>query len=215
MNNLSEKGKARLGIAILLISVVVFGFIITPAGIMISNAGAEMVDIRSVGGNSAAEAYYQLHGEIYASMGRIIACISLVICFAGIVYSVLLLKASKDTLKAMGNEIKTATDDMKERTVRAAHEFSKDKTNTTTVSGQAAAVVPASAAVKAERVCPNCKQPISAENAFCTKCGFKLNNSVEKIVCPCCGSAITNDTVFCTQCGHKISEVQADEGEQK
>lgn len=215
MNNLSEKGKARLGIAILLISVIVFGFIITPAGIMISNAGAEMADIRSVGGNSVAEAYYQLHGEIYASMGRIIACIGLVICFAGITYSILLLKASKDTLKAMGNEIKMATDDMKERTVRAAHELSKDKSHTAATSNSLSVGVQTSSIEKAEKLCPNCKQPISAESAFCTKCGFKMDAEVEKNVCPSCGTAITSDTVFCTQCGHKISEIQANEGEQK
>ena len=174
MNSLSEKGKARLGIAILLISVIVFGFIITPAGFMIAAAGSEMAYIRSVGGNSVAEAYYQLHGEIYASMGIIIASVSLVICFAGIAYSVRLLKASKDTLKAMGNEIKMATDDIKERTARAAHEFSKEKSDGNIVTAQPPVSVQENSVERVENVCPNCKQPVSAESVFCTQCGHKL-----------------------------------------
>ena len=178
MNSLSEKGKTRLGIAVLLISVIVFGLIITPAGFMIAAAGSEMAGIRSVGGNSVAEAYYQLHGVVYISMGIIIACVSLVICFGGTAFSVRLLKVNKDTLKAMSNEIKAATDDIKERTVRAAHEFSKEKTYSNTVTVQTPAPVQNSAVENVENVCPNCKQPVSSESVFCTRCGFKLNNEV-------------------------------------
>lgn len=206
MNNLSGKGKERLGIAILLISVFVFGFIITPAGIMISNAGAEMADIRSVGGNSVAEAYYQLHGEIYESIGRIIACIGLVICFAGITYSILLLQARKDTVKAMDNESKMETDDMKECTVRTAHELSKDNSYTAATSIPPSVGVQTSPIDKAEKLCPNCKQQVSAESAFCTKCGYKMDAEIEKNICPSCGTSITNDAVFCTQCGTKLTE---------
>ena len=210
MNNFSEKGKARLGIAILLISVIVFGFIITPAGIMISSAGSEMADIRSVGGNSVAEAYYQLHGEVYAAMGRIVACISIVICIAGIAWSVLLLKASKDTLKAMGADIKTATNDVKDRTIRAAHELSKERKTATTVQQKPSVVAQASEEHR-EMVCPNCNNPIQTESLFCTKCGFKIENAASEKTCPSCGKVVANDTAFCTQCGYRFSDQQIGE----
>ena len=210
MNYLSEKGKAKLGIAILLISVIIFGFIITPAGIMISSAGSEMADIRSVGGNSVAEAYYQLHGEVYAAMGRIIACISIVICIAGIVWSVLLLKASKDTLKAMGADIKTATNDVKDRTIRAAHELSKERKTETSVQEKPSVVAQANGEHR-EMVCPNCNNLIQADSLFCTKCGFKIETAASEKTCPSCGKEVSNDTAFCTQCGYRFSDQQIGE----
>lgn len=212
MNNLSEKGKARLGIAILLISVIVFGFIITPAGIMISNAGSEMADIRSVGGNSVAEAYYQLHGEVYAAMGRIIACVSIVICIVGIVWSVLLLKASKDTLKAMSADIRTATNDVKDRTIRAAHELAKERKVDTLVQQNPVSDAQTTEAHR-EMACPNCKQLIASDSVFCTKCGFHIEKKASEKVCPSCGKVVAEDTAFCTKCGYNFSGSQSSEGE--
>ena len=56
-----------------------------------------------------------------------------------------------------------------------------------------------------DNVCPNCKQTLSADSAFCTHCGFKIPTKTNKHICPSCGTVSKEDSVFCTQCGNKFS----------
>ena len=48
-------------------------------------------------------------------------------------------------------------------------------------------------------ICPNCKQTISKEMTFCSKCGTKLNKE-----CPNCKQVNTFNDNFCSKCGTKL-----------
>ena len=50
--------------------------------------------------------------------------------------------------------------------------------------------------------CPSCGNAVTAEMAFCNKCGAKL--PVQK-TCPNCGNVVTDDMAFCNKCGTKLS----------
>lgn len=54
---LTDKSGVIIAVALCLFSVIVFELIITPSGISIAKAGEEMPEIRSVSGDSIAEAY--------------------------------------------------------------------------------------------------------------------------------------------------------------
>lgn len=75
---------------------------------------------------------------------------------------------------------------------------------TATASKKSVVTAPNTVIEKPEKICPNCKQPISTDSAFCTKCGFNLSEETAKNICPSCGNIITNDSAFCTQCGCRI-----------
>ncbi|MBR1891048.1 MAG: SPFH domain-containing protein [Clostridia bacterium] len=49
--------------------------------------------------------------------------------------------------------------------------------------------------------CPNCGQPVSAEDKFCSHCGTKLD---AKTFCPSCGMETPSGAAFCSQCGTKL-----------
>ena len=76
---------------------------------------------------------------------------------------------------------------------------------TATASQKSVVTKPSTVIEDSEKVCPNCKQTLSANNAFCTHCGFKLPTKDNKHICPSCGTVSKEDSVFCTQCGHKFS----------
>ena len=49
-------------------------------------------------------------------------------------------------------------------------------------------------------ICPNCNCIAENGEAFCSKCGTKLE---EKTLCLACGKELKPDEEFCTQCGAK------------
>lgn len=58
------------------------------------------------------------------------------------------------------------------------------------------------------KLCPECGQECSLNNAFCSACGVKLSE-VEKeaaIYCQSCGKELTKEDVFCTKCGQKVED---------
>lgn len=60
--------------------------------------------------------------------------------------------------------------------------------------------------------CPNCKHPISINDAFCCTCGFNLQGNIPKtpqvkmefFVCPSCKKQNSIGSNFCIHCGNKI-----------
>ncbi len=50
--------------------------------------------------------------------------------------------------------------------------------------------------------CPNCGSLI-IEN-FCTECGTKKPDNIDKKICPNCGSELDTDTKFCVNCGKAL-----------
>lgn len=55
---------------------------------------------------------------------------------------------------------------------------------------------------KGGKKCPSCGNAVTADMAFCNKCGAKL--PVQK-TCPNCGNVVTDDMAFCNKCGTKLS----------
>lgn len=49
--------------------------------------------------------------------------------------------------------------------------------------------------------CPNCETTVTSDDAFCRKCGMKLEFT---IICPGCGLELEKDDLFCRKCGTKI-----------
>lgn len=50
--------------------------------------------------------------------------------------------------------------------------------------------------------CPNCRQPVPAQAAFCPHCGFQVPKAPPAgVVCASCGSAIPAGAQFCPTCG--------------
>ena len=67
--------------------------------------------------------------------------------------------------------------------------------------------------------CDSCGAIITADSAFCNKCGssikprdfsaigvsqMRANDNVSSNVCPSCGSPLVVGAMFCEKCGHKI-----------
>jgi hypothetical protein len=48
--------------------------------------------------------------------------------------------------------------------------------------------------------CPNCETSVTSDDAFCRKCGTKLEFA---IICPGCGMELERDDAFCRKCGTK------------
>lgn len=71
-----------------------------------------------------------------------------------------------------------------------------------------------------DMICPRCKNEISDDAKFCTKCGekieknqmdwentnFELHNNKEKLECPYCHTKLVKDAKFCVNCGHSINK---------
>lgn len=63
-------------------------------------------------------------------------------------------------------------------------------------------------------ICPNCHQPVRADDAFCSRCGQSLAELAAKIdedTCPECGYGFQSDDLFCAQCGFAFKEVNQEE----
>ena len=56
-------------------------------------------------------------------------------------------------------------------------------------------------------VCPKCKYQAENNEAFCCKCGAKLEHVQEKAFCKSCGSELKPDAHFCAQCGAKCLDL--------
>ncbi len=56
-------------------------------------------------------------------------------------------------------------------------------------------------------ICPKCKNEVN-EDDFCSKCGFKLNNSREnRQFCPSCGFENHTRDNFCQKCGASFNSL--------
>ena len=55
--------------------------------------------------------------------------------------------------------------------------------------------------------CPHCKQTVSDNAVFCSRCGIKV--SASKSICPECGAENDDNQVFCEQCGSKLNPPSA------
>ena len=190
MNGLSAKTKTNIGVAILLVSFLVFGFIITPAGIMISAAGGEMAELSSVSGTSVAEHYYRLQGEIYKSAGRIIAFLGGITGIAGTVYSILLIKANT------GVSVRIVREQQPYTAPAAYHAQAEAAQNY--AEGRSA------------KSCSRCGAPLTEESRFCTRCGTPAEKReagvrTERRVCRSCGKPLAEGAEFCTKCGQRWS----------
>ena len=53
------------------------------------------------------------------------------------------------------------------------------------------------------KVCPNCGAEYQDQDAYCSKCGTKLDATN---VCQKCGYPVSTDEVFCRHCGHQIEK---------
>jgi predicted amidophosphoribosyltransferase len=51
--------------------------------------------------------------------------------------------------------------------------------------------------------CPNCKQLIAADAAFCSACGYRIPKPPPAEPCPSCGSPIPAAAQFCPSCGQR------------
>lgn len=50
-----------------------------------------------------------------------------------------------------------------------------------------------------ESSCPRCGAALGPQDAFCGKCGVKI-----EYACPRCGAAVEADDVFCGKCGTRV-----------
>lgn len=194
---MSNNKRVVLAVLLFFFSIIVFGVIIAPAGFSIAEAGKEMTYVRSVGGNSIAEAYYQLHGEVYVGFGNVIACIGVVFCLVGCFISGWILKP---VITSNKSKIETFTNDVKGRVTRATQELTKPATHYNTAND-------------ATKKCSNCGSQLEDDSAFCTKCGTPIaahtdeqteKQQTEQRLCPSCGKPVSESSAFCTKCGHQM-----------
>ena len=207
---MTNRARVLLAILLFLFSVIVFGAIIAPAGFSVAEAGKDMTRLRSVGGNSVAEAYYQLHGEVYYGLGNIIACIGVALCLGGCFCSGWVLTPVFCSNKT---KIDMFTTEVKDRITRATQELSKPASNASSIDpgdvhDTSVTVHEAEAEGSSESLeetkCSKCGEAISEDSRFCTKCGTPVAQLAEQKVCPSCGKPIFNESAFCTKCGHKL-----------
>jgi double zinc ribbon protein len=59
----------------------------------------------------------------------------------------------------------------------------------------------ATAATPSRVACPTCDADLAADDAFCRKCGTRLEAST----CTSCGTALLLDDAFCPKCGARVS----------
>lgn len=158
---------------------------VSTAGHNIINAGEAMVRLRSVGGTSLAEAYYQLHGEIYIGIGNALANGVAVILITGIllslwlVYPVLSFKKAADAQSHPSPQ----TDPIPPQ--REA-QSTEGKNSQNTIS------------------CTACGSPLPAEAAFCSTCGCKIEQNNPEERCPTCGNTVAHNAAFCVKCGYHL-----------
>lgn len=53
--------------------------------------------------------------------------------------------------------------------------------------------------------CPNCGVKLAADDRFCAKCGFRIENTIIK-TCKKCGKKLSEDAMFCSGCGAKLEQ---------
>lgn len=175
---ISYQNRALLAIALFFITLIVFG-IVMAMGITIIEAGNEMTELRSVGGNSIAEAYYQLQGQVYCGFGGLILLIGSVLWLSG-----------------WGGVCWMIVDANRPKSSRAANPGG-------------AAVQGKSGSMGTNAACRNrcgqCGAPLSGESDFCAECGAPTAKPAEgQKICPSCGKPVAGELSFCTKCGCKL-----------
>ena len=63
-----------------------------------------------------------------------------------------------------------------------------------------------------QKNCPECNEPLGFDNTFCTKCGYKFENT---IMCPICNSPQDSSNHYCINCGYDFTKKTAHENEKK
>lgn len=175
---ISYQNRALLAIALFFITLIVFG-IVMAMGITIIEAGNEMTELRSVGGNSIAEAYYQLQGQVYCGFGGLILLIGSVLWLSG--------------WGAVGWIIVDAN---RQKISRAANPGGS------AVQGKSGSMGTNAAC---RNRCGQCGAPLSGESDFCTECGAPTAKPAEgQKICPSCGKPVAGEFSFCTKCGCKL-----------
>ena len=86
-NKISVWSRIISSIVILISSIGIYK-VVSDAGKEMILDGYRMSRLRSVGGESLAEAYYQIHGEIYASMGEVLVNSVFLVLIAGILIAI-------------------------------------------------------------------------------------------------------------------------------
>ena len=74
-------------------------------------------------------------------------------------------------------------------------------------------------------ICPNCGTELQADDAFCYKCGYKVEKTVDTStvepytpdeqptgeVCPNCGKKVDKEDAFCMRCGYRLQAPMSNE----
>lgn len=61
--------------------------------------------------------------------------------------------------------------------------------------------------IRRRNCCPNCGNRFKPDAFFCSKCGTRIKEEIQKpvlIICKNCGNKLENDALFCDSCGMKI-----------
>ena len=134
------------------------------AGSSMAEAGDRMSRLSSVNGNTVAEHYYKLHGQVYEAMGSAIANSIAIVLIAGIVISAWLICP---VIIEHKSDIKKKATEVRDTTHRVAQAIKNENPATTTSheTTHSAASVP---------ICTNCGATLSPGTVFCTQCGNKV-----------------------------------------
>lgn len=159
--------RALLGIFGIFFSIGAFVGMMT-AGIQMNDFGEEMSFLRSVSGDSLAEHYYRLNGEIYSCFGDAIIGASFLVLLLGLSLSVLFFCSVLHENRA---EIMAKVSETQDTTQRTAQPKEIYATNANNV-----------------RVSDNLPQPVIERRRFCVQCGAEIINGTK--FCAKCGNKV-------------------------
>lgn len=181
MNKELTKNERIIIACFIFFSTLIFcGFIMGSAARGIIEAGEDMSYIRSVGGNSINESYFQAHGEIYICIGKILMSLSILSCLVAGFVSGWIIKPIVDMQKSqkMVSEIKDK--------VASIQPINKPVVPVTEVKCEQEIIQPN----VQENIAPSEKAVVTSDVKYCTECGAQNDK----------------DALFCRSCGTKLCE---------
>ena len=165
---ISSSVRIISAIVIFIFTIIIFASV-THAGKEMIDYGNSMSRLRSISGESLAERYYQLHGEIYECMGSVIVNGAIVLCLVGIGIAIWLILP---VITEHRTEIKNKVYELKETTKSVVQAVSEQSSN---IREQKEQINESSLDTLSEgkKFCINCGTPMPVNSSFCPQCGFK------------------------------------------
>lgn len=175
---LTKNERITIACFIFFSTLIFCGFIMGSAARGIIEAGEDMSYIRSVGGNSINESYFQAHGYIYICIGKILMSLSILSCLVAGFVSGWIIKPIVDLQKSQ-----KMVGEIKEKVV-SIQPINKPEAPVNEVKQEQEMI---QASVQENMVTQEVVQ-VTSDTKYCTECGAQNDK----------------DALFCRSCGTKL-----------